>query len=113
MELLVKGRCVTDKFKVCNNFFSRAKGLMFSFLRGFDGAVLVFDRDSFVSVHMLFVFLPLDIFWVDSDFRIVDVRRSVKPFTPLLIPKSMAKYVVETRCGLVRDVRIGEKMIVK
>ncbi|MBI4447677.1 DUF192 domain-containing protein [Candidatus Woesearchaeota archaeon] len=110
MKVFVKGKLISSKLKVCDSFFSRAKGLMFASLKDKDGAVLVFDKETFVSIHMFFVFFPLDVFWVDSNFRVVDARFGVKPFSPLVMPKGKAMYVVEARCGLVKGANVGSRV---
>jgi len=44
---------------------------------------------------MLFVFHSLDIIFLDRNQNVIDIHRNVKPFTPLIVPKKKAKYIVE------------------
>ena len=62
----------------CKSWFSIFRGLMFSRRRNL---LFVFDKERKVSIHMLFVFFSIDIYWLDKDFRVVDLRKKVKPFT--------------------------------
>ena len=79
--------------KVCDNFFSRIRGLMF-FSKP-KPTLLVFPKESKVGIHMLFVFFPLDIIWLDSNYKIVAIRKNVRPFSGVYYPKTSAKYVLE------------------
>ena len=79
--------------KICKDFLSRAKGLMFASKP--KPTLLVFQKESKVGIHMLFVFFPLDIIWLDSKYKIVDIRKNVKPFSGVYYPNTPAKYVLE------------------
>jgi len=90
-----------------------AWGLKFSRkLRKGRGLVLVANEESRLgtAIDMLFVFFPIDVLWVDSRKRVVDVRRRVKPFTPLAIPKKAARYVVELPAGTARHIKPGNQI---
>ena len=47
---------------------------------------------------MLFVFFSIDVYWLDKDFRVIDLRKKVKPFTFAGSDKK-AKYVLEISKG--------------
>ena len=79
----------------CNSWFSIFRGLMFSRRRNL---LFVFDKERKVSIHMLFVFFSIDIYWLDEDFRVIDLRKKVKPFTFVESDKK-AKYVLEISKG--------------
>ena len=92
------------KVKLCKSWFSKFRGLMFSRRRNL---LFVFNEERKVSIHMLFVFFNIDIFWLDKNFRIVDLRRNVKPFTFSGSDKK-AKYVLEISKNKV-GLRVGNK----
>ncbi len=79
--------------KICNNFWSSALGLMFA--KKPAPALLVSKKENISGIHMFFVFFPLDIIWLDSEYKIVDIKRHAKPFTGPYYPKKPAKYVLE------------------
>jgi uncharacterized membrane protein (UPF0127 family) len=100
------------KAKVCRSMFSRFRGLMFTKkLKPNTGILLVSDNENILktSIHMLFVFYPIDILWLDKNLKIVD-KKTIKPFTINHRPKSPAKYVLELPAGTAKFLSIGEKL---
>ena len=57
--------------------------------------VFVFSKPKKVVLHMVFVFFPIDILFLDTNKKVVEVMENVKPFTPHILPKRNAKYIVE------------------
>jgi len=94
------------KAKFCRNPF----GLMFRRLKKGDSIVLTCGEGIFsAAIHMLFVFYPLDIVWLDKDHIVVD-KKTVNPFTLFAYPKRPAKYIVEMRKGFSKDIKINDKI---
>jgi uncharacterized membrane protein (UPF0127 family) len=113
MEILCNRKRIAKKAKRCRNFFSRAKGLMFSReLREGEGIVLEAGRGGVLetTIHMMFVFFPIDVVWVGDDGRVVDVMEKVMPFSFRIAPKKAARYVLELPVGAGRKVKIGDKI---
>lgn len=113
VKVKCRGKVLLSKVKYCDSFMSRMLGLMFSRkLSQNEGAIIVAGRESkeATSIHMLFVFFPLDVFWLDKDMRVVDVRRGVKPFVPLIVPGEKAKYVLETAAGSLPEDVLGKAL---
>ena len=79
--------------EVCNTFWKRLHGLMFSKPKNI---VIVLDKESVfgASIHMLFVFYTIDVYWLDEKFAIVDKRTHLKPFC-FASSKRKSKYIVE------------------
>jgi uncharacterized protein len=102
----LRGKIIATGVYYCDSFLSRMKGLMFT--KTMKSAVLVFPRESYASIHMFFVFYPLDIFWLDSRRRVVFIKRNVKPFTAEHSSKRKAKYVLELPIGLGNGIRKGD-----
>lgn len=65
------------------------------------------------SLHMLFVFFPLDILWLDEHFNIVDIKLHVNPFAPLVPSTRLSRYVVEITAGQGHSFSVGERLSVK
>ena len=53
-----------------------------------------FSTPRKVSLHMFFVFYPIDVLLLDSNKKIVEIKRNFKPFTFWKSSKR-GKYVVE------------------
>ena len=50
---------------------------------------------SLSAIHMLFVFFPIRVYWLDEQLHIVDTVLA-KPFHLHYGPKSAARYILET-----------------
>ncbi len=51
------------------------------------------------SIHMMFVRFPIDAVFLDKKFRVVDIAKSLKPWTLNYTPKKAAKYILEMEAG--------------
>src|SRR3989344_5050271 len=97
-----RNKTIMDKVRIAEDFFSQAKGLMFEDRKKVDYALvfpMALESRHATSVHMLFVFFPIDIVFLDSNKKVVDVRRNVPSFLPYLAPKKPAKYFIEMPVG--------------
>jgi uncharacterized protein len=103
---------VISKGKLCNDYFSKFRGLMFSKkLKKENSVILVCDFESrfCCAIHMLFVFFPLDVIFLNKKKEVVDIRKSY-PFVSFIAPKSNSKYVIEMNMGE-NILKIGDKVI--
>ncbi len=110
MDVYLKNRRLAS-VKECTGFFSKFRGLMFSKrLRRGEGILLEHSFESrwFTSLHMIFVFFPIDILWLNKHYAVVDVRRDVKPFIPFILPKKKAKYVIELCPNMTNPISLGD-----
>lgn len=77
----------------CNTPWKKFRGLMFSKPKN-----LIFELDKETrygaTVHMFFVFFPIDVYWLNKNKEIVDKKLNLKPFQ-IAVPKNKAKYIVE------------------
>jgi len=89
---------------------ARMRGLMFR--KKCASLLFTFDWTDKHSIHSFFVAFPFDAIYLDERGRVVDVFESVPPFTPLLTPRSPARYLLElppkSASGLA--VRIGDEI---
>ncbi len=107
MEIYHKDALIAKKVKLCESFYSRARGLMFSKIK----PILIANKHEFViSIHMFFVFGAIDAVWLNKNLEIVYIRRKLKPFTPLVIPPEQAKYVLELPEGYAHSLKPGDKL---
>lgn len=54
---------------------------------------------------MMFVFFPIDILYLDSEKKVVEIKENVKPFTPLIVPSQAAKYILELPSSTIRKTK--------
>lgn len=95
----------------------RMAGLMFRKSLPEDGGMLfVFGNDGYHGIWMMNTSIPLDIIWIDSDHRIVDIMKDAPPCgmicTKTYSPKEMARYVLEVNAGFADEhgIGIGDKV---
>jgi uncharacterized membrane protein (UPF0127 family) len=96
----------------CDTFWKRLRGLMFRRpLRRQEAYLFSYRRQSVseTTIHMLFVFFPISVLWLDADRRVVDVTLA-KPFRPFYAPKRPAQYFVEGAPVLLEQVHIGDQL---
>ena len=86
-----KNKILTKKAKIYKNIFSKALGLMFSKQKTL---IFIFKKEKIIPLHMLFVFYPIDVIFLNKDRKIVEIKENLKPFT-FYTPKNKAKYVIE------------------
>lgn len=67
------------------------------------GMLLIFEDSARHSIWMKNMLIPLDLIWLDEDFRIVETRHDVQPCTdipcPSYIPAAPARFVLEVASG--------------
>lgn len=112
-----KSFVVSEDAGWAGSFLRRLRGLMFT--RRPRDLVIVSPRESVLSssIHMMFMSYPLDVVWLDSSKKVVDLRSGVQPFS-LLKPSTWrihkpgrsAKYVVELGVGELGKTEIGDEL---
>lgn len=109
---LTRSERVLVDVKFCDDFFSRLKGFTFrKELRDDEGLVLAEKRDSKLdtSIHMLFVWTDLAVFWVNSKMVVVD-KKLAKSWHPYYASHSPAQYVVELNPRQMDVFQIDDKL---
>jgi len=102
------------KVKVADNFWTRSKGLMFKKnIKEDEGMFFVFNKDCFPKFCMFGMCFPLDIIWINSKNRIVDITKNAKPsLNPWKIykPAEACKYVLEVKANFTekQNVKIND-----
>lgn len=99
-------KIIAREMVFCKSILSKTKGLMFSSGLEDKGLVFVFDREKRWSIHMFFVFFPIDVLWLDKDKKVVDLRENVRPFCTCVRPKKKAKYIVELPAGSIDSAKV-------
>ena len=118
MKIVNKTRnfVISDNSGIAYSLFSRLRGLMLSKNRDL---ILVSPQEGIKesSIHTLFMRFPIDVIWLNSENRVVDLKTGVLPFNPRRIdtwrihkPKKPAKYVIELGSGKIGNTEIGDKI---
>jgi uncharacterized membrane protein (UPF0127 family) len=100
----------TIRARYCDSFCCRLRGLTFRrSLPKRTGVLLVQSRDSRLdaSIHMLFMWMDLAVVWIDSSFRVVDVRLA-RRWKLAYLPQRPARYILELPVDCQTDFEIGD-----
>ena len=104
---------IIKKIKIADSFFRKFKGLVFEKKENFDyGLIFHLEREGRInaSIHMLFVFFPIDAVFLNSKKKVVDIARNLRPFILNYTPKKAAKYIVELPIGLSEKIELDDKL---
>ncbi len=104
---------IPPRVRYCDSFLCQLRGLMFRrSLDVEDGLLLVQRQDGRLvsAIHMLFVFFPLAVFWVDSQFRVVD-KVLAQPWRLAYFPQRPARYILELHPAYFLLLNPGENIV--
>src|SRR3989338_11225945 len=107
---LTTNKVIAVTSKVANSTLSRSLGLMFSKPQQ-TALVLKFPSERKISLHMAFVFYPIDVLFVNKKNEITDLKENFRPFTAYNSGKS-AMYAIELPAGTIEKskTKIGHKI---
>lgn len=81
------------------------------------GMLFVFPKDGRYGFWMKDTLVPLDLFWLDSEGRVVSVAQDVatSSFPDVFYPTGPARYVLETAAGFARahGIATGTPLLLK
>ncbi|MDO8537534.1 MAG: DUF192 domain-containing protein [archaeon] len=105
---------IIEQTKIASNFFSRFKGLMFETKHDY-ALIFVLEKESIIgaSIHMMFVFSPIDIVYLNSKKQIIDLAENIQPWILNYSPKKAAKYFIELPNGLIKknNLKLGQEIV--
>jgi len=95
---------------------ARARGLSRRTTLGENrGMLFVFDFADYHSFWMKEMNFPLDIIWLDDDWRVVDITENVLPkyFPKIYQPRALARYVLEVKSGFTsaHHITVGAQVV--
>lgn len=93
-KTLISASCI-----VCKGSFSKAIGLMFSPRP--KALLFLFKKESYVPLHMNFVFFPIDVLFLDKAKRVIEIKENFMPWS-YYAPKKKAMYVIELPCAIIK-----------
>jgi uncharacterized membrane protein (UPF0127 family) len=111
---LTTGETVAQDIVRCDTFWKRGRGLMFRRKAAVERErVLLFveGRESVAqtTIHMLFVFFPIAVIWLDANRQVVDSTLA-RPFRPYYAPHRPAQYFIEGHPSLLERVHAGDEL---
>jgi uncharacterized membrane protein (UPF0127 family) len=104
------GELVLARAKWCKSFLCHLKGLMFrGRLAPDEGLLFVTPGPSVINttIHMLFMFMPIAVIWLDENWQVVD-KKYAKPWRLIYAPAKAAQYYLEASPELLERVQIGD-----
>ena len=105
-----KKRIVETNFKLCGSNFSKFSGLMLSKKQNI-ALIFKFNEEKIIRLHMLFVFYPIDVLFLNKNKIVVGKKENFKPFT-FCKSKKKAMYAIELNQGIIKRTKtaIGDKI---
>ena len=98
-----KNKTISANAEVLDDNFSKFIGLMFS-KRENKALIFKFDKEKTISLHMVFVFYPIDVLFLDKNKVVVDKKENFKPFR-FYNSKKKAMYAVELCQGMIKKTK--------
>jgi uncharacterized membrane protein (UPF0127 family) len=109
---------VTVEVTMATNPFQWKEGLMnMDYLRENTGMLFIFEADDRHAFWMRNMSFAIDIIWIDSSLKVVDITREALPCREKLCPSYSssvpAKYVLEVPAGFAKKnlIKIGSKVV--
>ncbi|MEZ4706235.1 MAG: DUF192 domain-containing protein [Caldilineaceae bacterium] len=97
-----------EKGRIADSFWTRLRGLTFTrYLEGGQGLIITCTN----SIHTHFMFMPIDVLYVDAQDKIVDMSPAMKPWR-MALPRLKAHYVIEMPAGVIARTgsRVGDRL---
>lgn len=104
-----KKRIIAENAELCGDIFSKSLGLMFTLKP--KPLIFIFKKEKIIPLHMLFVFYPIDVLFLNKNKAVVEMKENLRPFR-FYTPKKKAKYVIELPESTIKKSRtkIGDKI---
>ncbi|MFC4321745.1 DUF192 domain-containing protein [Litchfieldia salsa] len=97
-------RTIPYSIRKASTFFSRLKGLMFRINPLNQEGLWILPCNS---IHMCFMFFPIDVIFLDKEYKVVKLVRGLKPWR-IVSPVSGAHSVLELPVGTIDYFQISE-----
>ncbi len=79
------------------------------------GMLFVFGASDYHQIWMKDMLFPLDILWMDQDFKIVDIKHAATPesYPEIFTPHEKSDYVLELNAGFTEknNIKIGDVFV--
>jgi uncharacterized protein len=105
------GTVVASDVEKADTVLKKTVGVMFR-RRLPQGFAMIFDMGlemrAGIAIHMMFVFVSIDVIYLDRNRRIVDIKRRLRPWIGLASPKKPARYAIEMPAGAADEYGLKE-----
>lgn len=106
---------VSIKAELADTNIKRTKGLSNKEkLAENQGMLFVFEKPGFYSFWMKEMKFPIDILWIDSEQKVIDLTENLSPetFPQIFQPLKPVQYVLEVNAGFIKkyNIKIGDKI---
>ncbi len=91
---------IADGFVFCRTPWHKACGLMFT-QKMEKPLLFVFGRERMWGLHMLFVFYPIDVIFLDREKKVVDLKEDFRPWA-FCTPRQPCLYIIEVPRGTIK-----------
>lgn len=107
----VNGREIS--VEIANTPETWTRGLMFHQPLGDnEGMIFVYDREGYFGIWMPNMSFSIDILWMDSSGKVVNIVRNAEPCKSMPCtswrPSVPASYVLELKANSTKDIKIGD-----
>ncbi len=111
LKNITKNKILINKIKLCKNFLNKSIGLILHKKLNDKGLVFICKKEKKKSLHMIFVFFPIDVLYLNKNKRVIEMKKNFKPFS-FYIPEKKAKYILELPEGTIGKTKteIGDKI---
>lgn len=100
---LSKNTIISNNARFCSDALSKFLGLMFC-AKEDKALIFEFNKEKIISLHMIFVFYPIDVIFLDKSRVVVDLKKDFKPFT-FYASRKKAMYAIELPNGTTKKSR--------
>jgi uncharacterized protein len=96
------GTAVASEVEMADTVLKKTVGVMFR--RHLPpGFAMIFDMGlesrAGIAIHMVFVFVSIDVIFLDDRRTIVDIKHRLRPWIGVAFPKKPARYAIELPAG--------------
>ena len=93
---------LSNDYRICKTFLSKAIGLMFSFKPR--TLLFVWKEERKRNIHMFFVFFPIDVLWLNKEKKVIGTKEKLMPFS-LVKMDTPSQYIIETPQGIIKKTK--------
>ena len=104
-----RNKILVNHIRFCLTPLSQSHGLMFSGFINDKALIFDFQKSRRINLHMFFVFFPIDIIFLDSRKKVVELKTGFMPFT-LYKSVKKARFLIECSAGVIEEsnTRVGD-----